>query len=120
MVHIDSVKFGQIVIDGKKYNQVLIVNDMVYERDEQKLSEFFGTTHYIGEWEKEMLFQQNPQLIIIGIGQSGELKVDKDFFKQAQKQGIQVISALTPQAMQIYNAQKTQGKRVNALIHTTC
>lgn len=46
MPHIDSTKFGEITIDGKKYGQVLIVGGAVFERNEEKLRELFGTEEF--------------------------------------------------------------------------
>ncbi|MFZ5559596.1 MAG: hypothetical protein ACOZAL_02275, partial [Patescibacteria group bacterium] len=70
MPYINSTEFGNITIDGKKYNQVLIVGDLVMERDYEKLERLFGTTHKIGDWEKDELVKENPEIIVIGTGQS--------------------------------------------------
>lgn len=118
--HINSTKFGEIVVDGEKYGQVLIIGDAVFERNEEKLQELFGTTHQIGDWEIEALLKENPEIVIIGTGQEGVLKVEKDFLEQMEKAGIEVITAATPKAMGIYNEKAEEDKRVNALIHTTC
>ena len=49
MLHIDSTAFGEIIIDGKKYFQVLIIGDAVEEREYDRLNELFGTSHRIGQ-----------------------------------------------------------------------
>lgn len=120
MLHIDSTKFGEIVIDGEKYGQVLVIGGAVFERDEEKLRELFGTTHQIGNWEIEALLQENPEIVIVGTGQEGVLKVEKDFLEQMEKAKVEVITAITPKAIEIYNEKAEESKRVNALIHTTC
>jgi len=120
MPHIDSTKFGEIVIDGKKYGQILIIGGAVFERDEKKLRKLFGTTHQIGNWEIEALLQESPEIVIIGTGQEGVLKVENDFFEQMKKAEVEVITALTPKAIDIYNKKAEEGKRINSLIHTTC
>ena len=58
MPYINSTKFGEIIIDGKKYQQVLIIGDSVEERDSQRLEKLFNTTHKIAEWEIDSLFQK--------------------------------------------------------------
>jgi len=120
MPHIDSTKFGEIKIDGKKYGQVLIIGEAVLERDEEKLRRLFDTTHKIGDWEIEQLLEGNPEVVIVGTGQSGALQVEEMFSERMQKSGIEVIAAIAPQAIEIYNKKTEQGKKVNALIHTTC
>ncbi len=122
MPYINSTEFGNVVIDNKKYNQVLIIGDSVMERDYNKLEELFSTSHEIGDWEVEELLKENPEIIVIGTGQNGAMEVDKpaaNLRKQAGKE-IEVITAETPKAIEIYNQKTKQGKRVNALIHTTC
>lgn len=120
MPHIDSTKFGEVVVDSKKYSQVLIVGNSVAERDYEKLKELFGTSHRIGDWETEALLEGNPEIIIVGTGQDGKLEIDKDFLDKMKGKGIEVIAEVTPEAIKIYNERVRAGKRVNALIHSTC
>lgn len=120
MPYINSTQFGNVVIDNKKYNQVLIIGDSIIERDYDKLEELFGTSHKIGDWEIKELLKENPEIIVIGIGQNGAMEVDKEFVDDMRDRNIKAITANTPEAMKIYNEKIKQGKRVNALIHTTC
>ena len=120
MPTIDSTKFGEITIDGKKYHQVLIVGNSVIERDYERLEKLFGTSHKIGDWETEELLKENPEIIIVGTGQDGVLEVENNFSDGITNKKIELISARTPEAIKIYNEKVEEGKRVNALIHTTC
>ena len=117
---INSTQFGSVTIDGKKYNQVLIVGDSVMERDYQKLEKLFNTSHKIGDWEIEELLKQNPEIIIIGTGQSSAMEVDEEIINNFKNKGIEVIITKTPEVIKVYNEKIKQGKRINALIHTTC
>lgn len=120
MPYIDSTKFGRVRINGKDYNQVLIVGNKVIERGYEKLKELFNTSHKIGDWEIEELLKENPEIIVIGTGQDGMLEPGNFFIRQMSDRGIEVISTKTPEAIEIYNEKIKAGKRVNALIHTTC
>lgn len=120
MPYINSTEFGNIVIDDKRYNQVLIKADSVMERDYNKLKELFSTSHKIGDWEVEELLKENPEIIVIGTGQNGAMEVDEELINSMKQKNIEVITAETPKAIEIYNQKTKQGKRVNALIHTTC
>lgn len=120
MLHINSTKFGEITIDNKKYGQVLIIGNAIFERDEEKLRNLFNTTHQIGDWEIERLLKDNPDIVLVGTGQSGALQVKDNFLERMQKAGVEMIAATTPEAIKIYNKKAKQDKRVNALIHTTC
>lgn len=108
------------MIDGKKYSQVLIVGGSVVERDYEKLKELFGTSHKIGDWETETLLKENPEIVVVGTGQDGKLEVDKNFLERVKEKGVEIIAQITPEAIKIYNEKAQAGKRVNALIHTTC
>ena len=120
MPKIDSVDFGSITIDGKKYHQVLIAGSEVLERDYQRLEELFGTSHKIGDWEREKLLEGNPEIIIIGNGWQGALEIDEDFVDLAREKGIGVIGLLSQEAIKFYNEKTALGQKINALIHTTC
>ncbi|MBD3282646.1 MAG: hypothetical protein GF387_03530 [Candidatus Portnoybacteria bacterium] len=120
MPYINSTKFGQIVVDNEKYGQVLIVGDSVIERESEKLKKVFGTSHKIGDWEIDALLKNNPDIVVIGTGQSGVMKVGDDFLNKMEKEGVNVFSGITPRAIKKYNEEMEKGKSVNALIHTTC
>lgn len=120
MPYINSTKFGEIVIDGKKYYQVLIIGNEVEERQVDQLEALFGTTHEIGEWEKERLLKGKPEIILIGTGQNGAMKVKKELVDYLEQHQIEVISATTSEIIQIYDRKVKEGRKVNALIHTTC
>jgi len=120
MPKIDKIKWGNVWVEEKKYHQVLIVGEKVLEREGGKLRDLFGTTHRIGEWEEKLLLSKNPEVILIAHGWSGVLKVKSDFKDQVLKKGIELKVVLTGQAAEEYNRLMAEGKRVNALIHTTC
>jgi len=122
MPHINSTQFGEIVIDNKKYHQVLIVGDRVEERGWEKLKKLFDTSHKIGEWEVEKLLSNNPEIIIIGTGQDGAMASEEPAASLRKQAGenIEIIIEPTPKAIEIYNEQVKLGEKVNALIHTTC
>ncbi len=120
MPHINSTKFGNVAIDKKKYNQVLIIGDSVIEREYGKLKKLFGTSHKIGDWEVKELLKEDPELIVIGTGQSGAMEPQRNIINKFKNKGIGVIAEPTPKAIKLYNQKIKQGRKVNALIHTTC
>jgi len=120
MPKINKVSWGKIKVNGKQYHQILIVGEKVFERDKPRLESLFGTTHKIGEWEQEKLLSGEPEIILIASGWSGILKVDKKFAHKIAQKGAVLQVLLTPKAVAEYNRLVGLGKRVNALIHTTC
>ena len=117
---IEKVSWGKVKIDGKTYHQVLIVGSEVFERDKPKLETLFGTTHQLGDWEKEKLVAGNPELILVASGWSGLLKIDPEFENLVRTKEIELRVVLTPKVISEYNQLLKDKKRVNVLIHTTC
>lgn len=120
MVHFDSTSFGQVIIDGKKYSDVLIIGDKIEERERERLEQIFGTSHMVAPVEVTKLLQGNPEIVLIGNGQSGALEVSEEVREEIEKSGSKLIILNTPQAIKEYNKFTKEGKKVNALIHTTC
>lgn len=120
MPKIEKLSWGKVKVDGQTYHQVLLVGDEVVERDKPKLENLFGTTHQIGEWERCQLLSGKPEIILIASGWSGLLKVSQKLKVESQKLGIELRTILTPRIVTEYNRLVGEGKRVNALIHTTC
>lgn len=120
MIKIDFVEWGKIRIDGEEYKQVLIVEDSVIERDSEKLHQLFGTTHQIGDWEVEELLKEKPEVIVVGTGWEGILEVSEELRAKSEELEIEIKILRTPEAVEEHNKLMEQGKKVNALIHTTC
>jgi len=111
-MNIDSTGFGRIIIDGKKYNDVLIVNNEILERD------WDAGSHRVSNSEAEKLLAGDPDIIIIGTGQTGVLKIDNNVVEKIRK-NAELFVLKTPEAAKKFN-ELSKDKKVNALIHTTC
>lgn len=120
MPKIEKVSWGKVKIDGQDYHQVLILGDRVEERDEKRLRQLFGTTHRMGDWEQKKLLSGDPEIVLIANGFNGVLKVDEEFRQKVEKAGVELRVVKTPKVIEEYNSLVKGGKRVNALIHTTC
>lgn len=120
MIKINSLKFGQVVIADKKYSQVIIFDGKVEERDSQKLNSLFATAHIMGDWEKEQLLKDQPEVVVIGSGFQSLFETPDDFVKSCKERGIELFLLPTPEAVNKYNDLMKTEKKVNALIHTTC
>jgi len=120
MVHFEKTWFGGVRINGQDFSQVLVVGEEIEERDAQRLNQLYGTTHRIGPWEVEKLLSNKPEIIIIGNGQSGVLEVTSEVEEKIRASGAELKVLLTPEAISEFNKLYQEGKKVNALIHTTC
>lgn len=119
-VYFGGSSFGQVIINGQTWGDVLVVGDEVEARDDPRLERELGTDHLIGDWEVEKLLSNQPELIIIGTGTAGTLRVRPAVKEKMKKAGVKLIIATTPLAIEEYNSQVKMNKKVNALIHATC
>lgn len=118
MVTIDSTEFGNIVVNGKKYGDILIIEGSVISRDKEKIRALYGSSHVLRKEEARELLKGNPEAVVIGSGQYGALKVDEEA-ALIIKESAELIVAQTPQTIKKFN-ELSRSKRVNALIHVTC
>ena len=120
MLKINKVSWAKVKIDGKDYWQVLLIGEKIVSREVERVKEEYGTDHVVADWEQKLLLSGNPEAILIASGWSGILKVNEKFQNQIVKSGIELRVVLTPRVAKEYNQLIEEGKRVNALIHTTC
>lgn len=124
---IDSYSFGRIVIDGKSYSSdVIILKDRVISNwwrreghtlclDDLKSIPFISSPlrgEDLGEGEK-------IEVLIIGTGASGMMKVLKEVMDYFTSKGIKLIEERTEEACRIYN-KLSNSHNISAALHLTC
>jgi hypothetical protein len=114
MNKIDSYNFGQIVINSQKYtSDVIIFPDRVrgdWWRDEG---------HELNLKDISLILREKPEVLVVGTGASGLMKVLPEVEKEAAARNIQIIVQPTGEACEIYN-QLSQTQNVVAALHLTC
>jgi hypothetical protein len=112
-VLINSTKFGEIIINGKPYD-----SDMtVYWSG--KLS-YRSKEHLIEMGEIAKILMAEPEIIVIGMGQSGGLRIAPEVEDWTKNKGVQLYIEITPKAVEIFNAFASEGKKVVGIFHVTC
>ncbi len=111
---IDSYSFGQIVINGRKYtSDVIIFPDRVqgdWWRDD---------SHKLTLKDVAGILDENPEILLVGTGASGLMRVLPEVEQAAEARNIQLIVQPTGEACDIYN-QLSRAQRVVAGLHLTC
>jgi hypothetical protein len=114
MNKIDSYRFGQIGINDRKYTaDVIIFPDRVQNdwwRDD---------SHQLTLKDIVPIFNEEPEVLLVGTGASGMMRVSPEVEKEARGRHIQLIIQPTGEACEIYN-QLSQTQRVIAALHLTC
>ena len=114
MPKIDSYAFGRIVIDGRPYT-----SDLILWPDRVSASWWRKDGHRLRIEDLAEVLAEPPQVLVVGTGSMGRLRVPDETVRQLQAQGIQVVVALTPQAIEDYNGMQAHARTVAAL-HLTC
>ena len=116
---IDSTHFGSITIEGKTFeNDVVIRLDGEVKKRKKKLSKaIYGTSHIVSLDEAKDLFEEGANKLIIGTGQTGMVKLsdEADAFFRMKKCQAQLLP--TPEAIRVWNQSK--GKTLG-MFHITC
>ena len=112
---IDSYQFGEIVIDGKKYDQDIII----FEK------EVFSSWrrqegHLLSKEDLSKVLEKKPEILIIGSGAAGFMKVPDGVKNFIETQGIECLVFNTKEACEKFNKLKSSGKKVVAALHLTC
>ncbi len=111
---IDSYHFGQIVISAQKYSSdVVIFPDRVSDNWWRK------TGHELCLDDIAEVLIENPEVLVVGTGASGLMKVLSEVEQAAQAQGIKLIVETTDKACNTYN-QLRQFQKLVAALHITC
>ena len=114
-MHIDSYKFGEIVIDGTTYkSDVIIIGGAVRPNWWRKQG------HLLSIDDLEAVVAAKPSVLVIGCGASGIMKVPEDTPQALRQQNIQAEVMNTHEAVRRFNQLSAEGADVAAALHLTC
>ena len=113
LVRINGTNFGSITVDGKRYpHDVWIFADGSIRRRDRD--------HEFTLDELDVLLERRPELVIVGTGQSGCVKIANESIEHATKRGVEVRSDVTPNALERFNEAIRTRRRVAGTFHVTC
>lgn len=111
---IDSYHFGEIVINGKSYS-----SDVVIFPDRVKDNWWRKTGHELCLKDIDEVITESPEVLVVGTGASGLMKVLPEVEQVAQAREIKLIVEPTDKACNTYN-QLSHSQKVVAAFHITC
>lgn len=119
MAKVDSISFGSIVVDGKKYRRdvFLLLDGSVKQR---KGGFWIFGSHNIKKQEIEELSRAGAEVCVIGIGTNSQAKVSKEAKSFAEQAKLELHILPSRQATAKFNQLLETGKKAAALIHITC
>jgi hypothetical protein len=111
---IESYAFGCVVVNGKPYTaDLILLPDRIVEgwwRQEG---------HVLHPADLEQVLEAAPEVLIVGQGAYGRMRVTKETARLVHEAGIKLIALPTRNAVERYNA-LAAGQRVAAALHLTC
>jgi hypothetical protein len=114
-----ETEFGKIIVDGKTYNQDILidVNGKLLARTDISMR-YYGSHHTICREEvKDLIEEQKPEYLIIGTGQYGACRLEESIPKICERNNIKLIMKKTPEAIKDF--MNLPGKKLG-LFHVTC
>jgi hypothetical protein len=111
---IDRYRFGNISINGHSYtHDVIILPDRVLP------NWWRNEGHELAMEDLQQVLNSEPDLLVIGQGAYGRMKVPSGVQKQLQDKGIELSLSSTNEACEVYNRER-QNRRTVAALHLTC
>ncbi len=111
---VESYSFGSIKIDGTVYKQ-----DVILFPDRVAGSWRRASGHSLIPEDLPRIMDNLPDLLIIGTGKSGRMKIPDSTKSVFEAAGIEFFAASTDRAIQMYN-EKKDTTNVIAALHLTC
>ena len=111
---IDSYSFGNIVINGKRYTSDVIIYSHRVESHWWRLQ-----GHLLQLEDLKEVIDFSPELLIVGTGDSGLMKIAPETEKFFRESSIELVVQRTTEACETYNRLHGDKKTVAAL-HLTC
>jgi len=115
---VTSIEWGRIEIAGVDYKDAKVFPGGAHEWDWNQT----GTRHVPGiqPADAEELIANGADVIVLSRGMQLVLQVPAATIEELERRGIEVIVAETRQAAQSLNDLAASGRRVGALLHSTC
>lgn len=114
-MRIESYQFGKMVIDGIQYT-----HDVIIQKNGVPGDWWRERSHHLTLADIPCLQNEKPDVLIVGTGKFGLMKIHKDVSDYCTKNGIEMIQKDTSRAVEIFNEMQYSGKHIIAAFHLTC
>lgn len=117
--HVSEIAWGRITLaTGESFRDVKLWPGGAREWDWRET----GMRHSpgIGLAEVRELLDRGCDVVVLSRGQSLVLQTSDDVLRALRESGIEVIHVESREAVRRYNELAAEGRRVGALIHSTC
>jgi len=118
-MRIEGTSFGNITIDGKTYDHDVVIrlDGNIVKRKKKLSKKLYGTSHMVSKDEAKFVFERGSELLILGSGQDGNVRLSPEAEGYLAKKGCKIVIQPTPGALRVFN--EARGKKIG-LFHVTC
>lgn len=114
-----GIGFGWVDVDDQRISHDILIrlDGQVTKRKKKLSKEVYGTSHTISLAEAEYIFEDGAELLIIGAGRFGKVRLSPEAADYFQEKNCRVDIFTTPKAVKTWN--ESAGKLIG-LFHITC
>lgn len=112
---VEEYVFGKIVVGNKSYTHDIIITPKRIIPGWWRIE-----GHRLQLRDVENYLDLEVDVVVVGTGYNGLMKVDGEVVREYEKRGIKVFIATTGEAVRTYNKLVNEGRRVLAFLHLTC
>jgi hypothetical protein len=112
------VSFGEIEVDGQRFNCDLVIEKGRIRRRKKGPSKRLRTEYGHTPLSPHERIPWSASTLIIGTGANGRLPITNDFYGEAADRRIEVVARPTAEACELLAAADL--KSVAAILHVTC
>jgi len=111
-----STAFGWVKYEGKMHQEdILILADgTVMRRNADEVIRKYGTMKAIDVEEMTLLLESEPEVIVVGTGQSDSLRIPAEVMTMLDKSNARLVQGVSPKAVKYFDSLTC---RKAALIH---
>jgi hypothetical protein len=112
------IAFGQIEIDGRRYEHDVVVEGGKVRRRKKGPSKPFRDQYGHTPLSAHEAIPWSATRLIVGTGASGQLPITPELFDEARRRGVEVVAEPTEEACRLLR--KADPNSVAAILHVTC
>jgi hypothetical protein len=102
-------------------NDVSVASDLIILPDSRIIDNWYRQQgHLLQAYDIKNLIISDPDILVIGTGASGMMKLDRKLSQQLINKGIQVDILPFIEAIEKFNTHTDDGKKVAAYFHLSC
>jgi hypothetical protein len=112
---IEGYNSGRMTVDGKRYH-----HDLKIIRNRVVPDWWRREDHRLDREDVEDILSSNPDVVVVGIGYAGNMRVSESLRSVLSQRSIRLIAESTNEAMLTFNRLSSEGKNVAGAFHLTC